>query len=289
MDLGHEIAQRLRCSPETVSPLLADVVRDIRRKTAQGETVRLRNIGVFEDSGAGLVFEPDAGLAEIVNAPFAGLPAIALAEPAPLSKKDEAPRGGRLAHVRGGLPSARRKTLRTRARRHARGNWIVGIGLAIIAAGSWFLLSGRLENPDAQPERAAPATSAPAVQETRPPETTLSPDESDQRASEARERIAETAALAARSAPLRGNEPIDRALGGYTIVVASETNEQRARNWAEGWRKQGFRTTVLPYAEDGVTLYRVGVGQFDLLEEAARVRDALMGNELPRGAWVLRI
>ena len=71
--------------------------------------------------------------------------------------------------------------------------------------------------------------------------------------------------------------------------MASETNEQRARGWAEGWRKQGFRTTVLPHAQDGATLYRVGVGQFALLEEAARVRDALMGNALPQGAWVLRI
>ena len=311
MDLGHEIAQRLQCSPETAAALLEEIVRDIRRKTAQGETARLRHIGAFEARGAELVFEPDAGLAEIVNAPFAGLPAIPLADPGPIRRKtDEVLQDERPGPTRGDLPSARRQTLRTRARSRARAGWIIGIGLAIVAAGAWLLLADRMENPGAQSEPpSASATSAPAPQETpasslqgtAPPSTALSPAETDQPASEANERIAadtladaaETAnPLAARpyaDAPLRGAEPIDRARGGYTIVVASETNEQRAQGWAEGWRKQGFRTTVLPYAQDGVTLYRVGVGQFALLEEAARVRDALMGNELPRGAWVLRI
>ena len=312
MDLGHEIAQRLQCSPETAAALLEEIVRDIRRKTAQGETARLRNIGAFEARGEGLIFEPDAGLAEIVNAPFAGLPAIPLAAPAPIPRKtDEAPQGGRSAPARGDLPSARRQTLRTRARSRARARWIIGIGLAIVAAGAWLLLADRTGSPGAQSERpSASATSASApqetpassLQETAPPSTALAPAETDQPASKARERIAAPDTLAAATGttdplaarpyaddPLRGAEPIDRALGGYTIVVASETNEQRARAWAEGWRKQGFRTTVLPHAQDGVTLYRVGVGQFALLEEAARVRDALMGNPWPQGAWVLRI
>ncbi len=305
MDLGHEIAQRLGCSPETVAPLLEEIVRDIRRKTTRGETARLRNIGAFEHSDAGLVFKADPGLTEILNAPFAGLPAIPLAKPSPERKTDKALRGGLPRAQRGGLPSARRKTLRSRARGRAQGNWIIGIGLAIIAAGAWFLLADRMENPVAQPERpAGQEASTPPLPEAATPETALLPDEAAEHADEtalpsgeahehtgaaADVAAAATDALAVRPAPLRGAAPIDRALGGYTIVVASETNERRARNWAEIWREQGFRAIVLPYAQDGAALYRVGVGQFDLLEEAARARDALTNSELPQDAWVLRI
>ena len=88
---------------------------------------------------------------------------------------------------------------------------------------------------------------------------------------------------------MRGNEEIDQTLGGYTIIVFSETNEEVARNAAQSWREQGFRVIILPDLQDGTARYRVGVGQFDLLEEAARIRDTLAGSELPPDSWVLRI
>ena len=46
---------------------------------------------------------------------------------------------------------------------------------------------------------------------------------------------------------------------------------------------------ILPYMQNGATRYRVGIGQFDLLEEAVRTRDVLAGDELPQDAWILRI
>ena len=306
MDLGREIAQRLGCPPETVTPLLEEIVRDIRHKTTRGETARLHHIGAFEPSDAGLVFKADPGLVEIVNAPFAGLPAIPLADPAPARTTGAAVHGGRPRPRRGSAPSARRKTGRARAPGQAGSvlsAWIIGIGLPIIAAAAWLLLTERTGNPAIPPERsAAQETAALPVPETTPPETALLPAEAAEHPGEtalpagetrrldaAHAVVAAPDTLAAAPDPLRGREPIDRTRGGYTIVVASEANEERAQGWAEGWRAQGFRTIVLSHTQNGAALYRVGVGQFDLLEEAARVRDALTGNALPGDAWVLRI
>ncbi len=281
VDLTQEIARRLGSSPEAVSPLLEEVVQRIRQKTAQGKTVRLSGIGIFQDHGAGLVFEPDPGLAERINAPFAGLDAITLKQPAQGSETSKARRARRPGRS---MPHVSRKRMRKRSQEHV----LPGIGMiviiGIIAAGAWFMLSDRTAYP-ARSDISASTSGESATGDSSAPEDTL-------RASEAPAVLAPPATsdpLTARPAPLRGDEDIDRTLGGYTIIVFSETNEERARNAAQSWREQGFRVIILSDMQDGATRYRVGVGQFGLLEEAARIRDALAGSELPRDAWVLRI
>lgn len=282
LDLTQEIARRLGSSPEAVGPLLEEVVQRIRQTAAQGKPARLPGTGIFRDHGEGLVFEPDPGLAEIVNAPFAGLNPVTLTKPAQVSETDKARRGRR---PRRSMPHVSRR----RMRKHSQEHMLPGIGMivivGIIAAGAWFMLADRTADP-ARPDISPNASEEPVPGDFSSPEDTL-PLESEIPPVLAPPIPNDT--LAARPAPLRGDKDIDRTLGGYTIIVFSETNEEHARNAAQSWREQGFRVIILPDMQDDTPRYRVGVGQFDLLEEAARIRDALAASELPRDAWVLRI
>ncbi len=282
MDLTHEIARRLGSSPEAVAPLLEEVVQRIRQKTAQGKVARLPETGIFRDRGAGLVFEPDPGLAEIVNAPFAGFDSITLTQPARVSETDKTRSSRRPGR---GMPHASRKRLRKRSQGHL----LPGIGMviivAVIAAGAWFLLSDRTAGP-AEPDISAGASGESVPGDVTSPEETLLQEAGTPPLFAP---LATNDTLTARPELLRGDEDIDQTLGGYTIVVFSETNEERARNTAQSWREQGFRVIILPYMQNGATRYRVGIGQFDLLEEAVRTRDVLAGDELPQDAWILRI
>ena len=282
LDLTHEIARRLGSSPEAVAPLLEEVVQRIRQKTAQGKVARLPETGIFRDRGAGLVFEPDPGLAEIVNAPFAGFDSITLTQPARVSETG----GVRSSRRPGrGMPHASRKRLRKRSQEHL----LPGIGMviivAVIAAGAWFLLSDRTADP-AEPDISAGASGESVPGNVTSPEETLLQEAGTPPVSVP---PATNDTLTARPELLRGDEDIDQTLGGYTIVVFSETNEERVLNTAQSWREQGFRVIILPDMQNGATRYRVGIGQFDLLEEAARTRDVLAGDELPQDAWILRI
>ena len=282
LDLTHEIARRLGSSPEAVAPLLEEVVQRIRQKTAQGKVARLPETGIFRDRGAGLVFEPDPGLAEIVNAPFAGFDSITLTQPARVSETDKTRSSRRPGR---GMPHASRKRLRKRSQGHL----LPGIGMviivAVIAAGAWFLLSDRTAGP-AEPDISAGASGESVPGNVTSPEETLLQEAGTPPLFAP---LATNDTLTARPELLRGDEDIDQTLGGYTIVVFSETNEERARNTAQSWREQGFRVIILPDMQNGATRYRVGIGQFDLLEEAVRTRDVLAGDELPQDAWILRI
>ena len=282
LDLTHEIARRLGSSPEAVAPLLEEVVQRIRQKTAQGKVARLPETGIFRDRGAGLVFEPDPGLAEIVNAPFAGFDSLTLTQPARVSETDKTRSSRRPGR---GMPHASRKRLRKRSQGHL----LPGIGMviivAVIAAGAWFLLSDRTAGP-AEPDISAGASGESVPGNVTSPEETLLQEAGTPPLFAP---LATNDTLTARPELLRGDEDIDQTLGGYTIVVFSETNEERARNTAQSWREQGFRVIILPYMQNGATRYRVGIGQFDLLEEAVRTRDVLAGDELPQDAWILRI
>ena len=157
--------------------------------------------------------------------------------------------------------------------------------VAVIAAGAWFLLSDRTADP-AEPDISAGASGESVPGNVTSPEETLLQEAGTPPVSVP---PATNDTLTARPELLRGDEDIDQTLGGYTIVVFSETNEERVLNTAQSWREQGFRVIILPDMQNGATRYRVGIGQFDLLEEAARTRDVLAGDELPQDAWILRI
>lgn len=89
--------------------------------------------------------------------------------------------------------------------------------------------------------------------------------------------------------PLRSTDEIELTRDGYTIVVWSEVSRAQAAVEARRYSDQGFRTGVLEPQDDASNRLRVGVGQFDTVEEAAAARDSLAGTAIPNDAWVLRI
>lgn len=107
-----------------------------------------------------------------------------------------------------------------------------------------------------------------------PPASTDSPDPAEQQAE---------------STALRGAGGISTADGGFTIVVFSEISEGSAENVAQRYEGQGFRSDVIPSQEGGGTRFRVGVGQFETLEDAMDARNELAGTQLPADAWVYRL
>ena len=85
---------------------------------------------------------------------------------------------------------------------------------------------------------------------------------------------------------------LDPAAGGWTIIVASRTQQAPARTLASDFRQRfGDQQTpvgVLSGNVENTTRYRVGVGQFDSREAAQQFLDQ-HGSKLPDGAWPLRL
>ena len=98
----------------------------------------------------------------------------------------------------------------------------------------------------------------------------------------------EKAAPPALTPPEGPREGLDRAAGGWTIVVASETSRAQAEAVMNQFRTLQVPVDVLVGTSNGVTRYRVAVGQYPGLDEARAAMSAF-GDQLPRGAWPLRI
>jgi hypothetical protein len=84
-------------------------------------------------------------------------------------------------------------------------------------------------------------------------------------------------------------ESIDRSQSRYTLVIASLPSQGAAETVMNSWRNRGFRTDVFSETIDGVTRYRVGIGQFDTIDRADSVRsESAIASDLPEGTWVYR-
>ena len=82
--------------------------------------------------------------------------------------------------------------------------------------------------------------------------------------------------------------PIDPAMGGWTIVVASLRSESAAEAESALYREAGYRTGVFAPTERGQTRHRVGVGQFGSEAHAHRLMDRLPPRA-PADAWLLNL
>ena len=86
---------------------------------------------------------------------------------------------------------------------------------------------------------------------------------------------------------------IDVSRGGYTLVVGSSTQRATAETLAERFR-QRFSGQSLPVdvlvgeTTDGVTRYRVVVGQVETSQEAVALKNRHAAN-LPEGTWAINI
>lgn len=89
-------------------------------------------------------------------------------------------------------------------------------------------------------------------------------------------------------APRRAPDEIDQAAGGFTIVVASATEQAQAAATLRRYAALGLPSSVLAEEVKGATRYRVAVGQYGSGGEANRARQQLAGR-LPQDAWVLRV
>lgn len=86
--------------------------------------------------------------------------------------------------------------------------------------------------------------------------------------------------------------PIDRAQGGYTLVVGSRGSRAAAEADAERVR-QAVNDTAIPVdvlqgTVGGTTRYRIGVGQVETTDAALALKQRL-GNRITADAWVTRI
>lgn len=85
---------------------------------------------------------------------------------------------------------------------------------------------------------------------------------------------------------------IDRAQGGWTIVVGSRTEAQSAQSLVEKYRAvfndQTLPVDVITGTVDNTTRYRVGVGQFESRSDAQDFLNTAQ-QKLPQGAWPLSL
>lgn len=88
--------------------------------------------------------------------------------------------------------------------------------------------------------------------------------------------------------PLRSSGSIQPDAGGFTLVVASVPQLERAEAEVERYRELGYRAGIIETAIDGNTSYRVGVGQFFDRSEAMAAWTNLP-DDLPEGTWLLHI
>ena len=85
---------------------------------------------------------------------------------------------------------------------------------------------------------------------------------------------------------LRGPGQVNPAQGGATWILASG-NRTSAEELASRYRRQGYRSSVLAGEANGLTVYRVAVGQFAGAEEARGMRSHLP-SDAPESTWGLR-
>ncbi len=84
---------------------------------------------------------------------------------------------------------------------------------------------------------------------------------------------------------LRGPSQVNPAQGGSTWILASG-NRTSAEELAARYRAEGYRSSVLAGEANGLTVYRVAVGQFGSADEARGLRSRLPAGA-PPSTWVL--
>ncbi len=160
------------------------------------------------------------------------------------------------------------------------------MGLIVVAAAAaiaFFVFSPLEPDESVVAEQTAPQAAADTSEASMMADTAAGEEPAASTAEEPEDPVAEE------WDPLRSTDGIDPSREGYTIVVYSETSRNRAEDAAERYRDEGYRTGVLEHQDDGAARFRVGVGQFATLPEAADARDRLAGNDLPDDAWVYRV
>ena len=134
----------------------------------------------------------------------------------------------------------------------------------------------------------------PAVAEASAAEDSLVVEEPSTMAEAAQPDSVITAPETEAPAPPETPEParFDHEKVSWTVVVASRTErasaETIALRYRERLRRTGHLVDVIEGARNGITYYRVAVGQFETVAAARTVREELAA-EIPEDAWLLRL
>lgn len=164
--------------------------------------------------------------------------------------------------------------------------WVGGLlVLVLLGGGLWYVLNQQEETPD-------PSASAPQAQEA--PAAAPGPTAGETPA--AGDRSTDTTQAAPPPSPAEqafADTPrIDRAQGGWTVVVASETTreaaERTAQRFAQRFQAQDYPIDILQATVEGTQRYRVVVGQFDTPDQVIR-RIEQDNSRFPQDAWGLEI
>ncbi len=179
--------------------------------------------------------------------------------------------------------------------------WLIPVLIVSIGAVLWFLRES-----ERAPISVDPA-STPATVDTPPAdpqETSASDSEIDagdaglSATSSADSSVQASAPVEEQAEPDPPPAPVwepgtmDRRAGGYTLVVSSQSSRREvaefARRMFARMGDESLPIDVLQGTAEGRSRYRVGVGQFESVEQALNEKDRL-APRLPEGVWVLRI
>ncbi|PSQ98786.1 MAG: hypothetical protein BRD48_06005 [Bacteroidetes bacterium QS_9_68_14] len=171
------------------------------------------------------------------------------------------------------------------------GGWLAALAvLLVVGLGGWFVLGqqGVVPGPVAVLQQGGGSGNAPPG---------ASPGASGNRSGAAA--AADSAAADTAGSPSPADSAtevragrLDRAEGGWTVVVASETSRDTARRaaqqFAQQFQDQDYPIDILEATVDGTPRYRVVVGQFSSREAAAQPLQQ-DGGPFPQGAWALQV
>lgn len=150
---------------------------------------------------------------------------------------------------------------------------VLGVILALVLIGSAFvIIPSLMDGPDPDPNQVpATAPQQPAVDEDiADAQDVLVPLEPEADAEVTEEMADETEAAEDSDQPIYGltGEIVDQANDGFSIVLFSLRQEERARDQAANLSEDGYRVIVNSRTVDGETVWRVSVGQFESIADA---------------------
>ena len=270
------IAQHFGIQPDQAEDLLRTLAEHIRNQVNQDERVHIPGLGVFTSTDDGLSFEPEPALEEDLGGQYSGLDPVTLTP----AGDDAASERGQETTAQSLRTDRRRRRQPPKARRSPAGRIaLVTVTILVVIAGAYAYSEGLLFGP------AATSSEDPA----QTPLTRLVPADSiGPQPVQAQDtlRVTEEEPAAAETAA-----GIDRAMGGYTLVVGSYLSRAAAQQMVESIRDRpegvAWPLDIMPHELSGTWWFRVVIGQTPTMEEARAIRNQVSG--VPQNAWAVQI
>ncbi len=318
--LHEQLADELGVDPDTAQSALQEYLDEVRARLESGEAIEIPGIGIMSTDEGELTLTPNTSLQEAVNYRNAHLEPLTVTD-APTPQEPESPEeegDGAMAppvdppeeepaedaaedDVVPDLsddwttelddepaeppPSTEEDTPSENAREGATTAQIAGlvaaVALLFLALGYVVTSQGLLPGFGPASETApAAASSVPETTATSTAPDTASPERAAEAPSETQ------------TTPSSASQSIDRARGGWTLVIASRTQPGEAKavltTYRQRFRGEGLPTDILTGESSGQLRYRVTVGQYDSRQAAMTARQQLTGR-IPDDAWPLEI